>query len=169
MNKKWHQDWRSWLTILLLFFVPTFLIGVIVMWTVAPWSKKAKWWITGLGIGLPILTIIIALILLNSNPNKALQQAREKSQQTINYPDVNQALDYQIKSDISSIRSALELYNADNQKYPKSLNNLVPKYTSEIKVNPYTKQAYQYVVGSDGKYTISTKLTDGSLYSQTSP
>ena len=66
--KKWYQDWRSWLAILLMFFVPTFLIGVIVMWAVAPWSRKAKWWVTGVGIGLPLLGIIIAFFLVTLSP-----------------------------------------------------------------------------------------------------
>ncbi len=75
--KKWYQDWRSWLAILLMFFVPTFLIGVIVMWAVAPWSRKAKWWVTGVGIGLPLLGIIIAFFLVTLSPKKQINKAND--------------------------------------------------------------------------------------------
>lgn len=73
--KKWYQDWRSWLTILLLFFFPTFLIGVIFMWVAVPWSKKAKWWVTGIGIGIPLIEIVIAFILVTASPKKQLNGA----------------------------------------------------------------------------------------------
>ena len=77
MMKKWYQDWRSWVTIVLLFFVPTFLIGIIVMWAAAPWGKKAKWWVTGVGIGLPLLGIIIAFFLVTLSPKKQINTAND--------------------------------------------------------------------------------------------
>lgn len=75
--KKWYQDWRSWLTIILMLFVPTFLLGVIVMWAAAPWSKKTKWWVTGLAIGIPLLGIIFSFILITASPKKQLNHAAD--------------------------------------------------------------------------------------------
>ncbi len=64
MVRKWYQDWRSWLTIVLLLFLPTFLLGLVLMWCCTPWSKKAKWWITGVGIGIPLAVVLIPLVLI---------------------------------------------------------------------------------------------------------
>ncbi|AKM82963.1 hypothetical protein A2422_03245 [Candidatus Woesebacteria bacterium RIFOXYC1_FULL_31_51] len=157
-------------TIITIFFI-LFLypVGLILVWFWVDWSKWIKWLIT-IPLVLALLGVVMVVILSTRSPNKALQQAKEKSGQAMNYfGNTNEALDKQIRYDISSTRSALELYKVDYQKYPISLNNLVPKYISEVKINPYTKQSYQYSIGIDGKYTISTTLTDGSLYFQTSP
>ena len=112
------------------------------------------------------MTLILSFI----NPNRALQQAKQKQQETQSlYPGILQAKDQQTKSDISSIRSALELYKADHQKYPVRLSDLVPQYLSQIQNNRASGVPYQYSVSEDGTYTLSTKLSDGTTYSQTSP
>ena len=80
----------------------------------------------------------------------------------------NNAKDLQIKTYISKLRSALELYRADAGNYPESLSNLTPKYINPLPVNPYTSGFYDYF-SSSNTYTLSAKLGNGTMYSQSNP
>jgi len=60
-KQNWREDWRSWVTIILLLIPGTFLIGLIVMWLAAPWSLKAKWWVTFI---VPILVVVGTILFL---------------------------------------------------------------------------------------------------------
>ena len=106
-------------TIITIFFI-LFLypVGLILVWFWVDWSKWIKWLIT-IPLVLALLGVVMVVILSTRSPNKALQQAKEKSGQAMNYfGNTNEALDKQIRYDISSTRSALELYKVDYQKYP---------------------------------------------------
>ena len=47
------------------------------MWAAAPWSKKAKWLVTGIFIGIPLLGMIIAFVLGTGSPKKQLNNAAD--------------------------------------------------------------------------------------------
>jgi general secretion pathway protein G len=46
-----------------------------------------------------------------------------------------------LKADLHELRKAIDDYYADKQKYPASLNDLVPHYLRKIPPDPITKQA----------------------------
>lgn len=46
------------------------------MWLAVPWSKSAKWWVTGLGLSLAVLGIIISFFLMISAVSPAKQLNR---------------------------------------------------------------------------------------------
>lgn len=54
------------------------------------------------------------------------------------------ARDGRRKTDLESIRSALEIYRSDNGGYPANLNLLVPNYTTTLPADPVATQTYVY-------------------------
>lgn len=65
------------------------------------------------------------------------------------------ARDARRQADLEAVRSALELYRADNPVtgYPASTAPLSPTYMSAIPVDPRTQAAYPYV-GGGTTYTL---------------
>ena len=155
--------------LLILFLYPLGLI-LAIFWS--GWPKWAKW-LSASPLLLALLGIVVTLILVLINPNRAIQQAKQQQEETQSlYSGSLKARDNQTKSDISSVRSVLELYKVDHQKYPARLSDLVPKYLPQIQNNRASGLPYQYIVsgtGDNGAYVLSTKLSDGTTYSQTSP
>ncbi|HUW24103.1 MAG TPA: hypothetical protein VMW04_00585 [Patescibacteria group bacterium] len=147
MGKKWYQDWRSWVTIILLLFVPTFLIGLIVMWFIAPWSKRAKWWVTGIGLGVPLLGILVSLMLVFTSPKNQLSSARDAIR----------------RAGVQEISTQARRFCLDIGQCPTSIIEVQQKgYLKEIPVDPDTKADFFYQATSDGKdclvkTTLSTK------------
>lgn len=136
MEKKWYQDWRSWVTILLLFFIPTFLIGIIVMWLVAPWSKRAKWWVTGIGLGIPLLGILVSLLLVFVSPKKQLSSSND---------DVRRA-------GVQEISTQARRFCLEAGRCPTNVLELQQKgYLGEIPKDPDTKADFSYQLTGDGK------------------
>lgn len=152
MKKKWHRCWQSWLTIIFLLFVPTFLIGVILMWTIAPWSKRTKWWITGIGIGIPLFGIIISLLLVSIKPTSQL----------------NVTYDTQRKADIQYIGNTLQQYYLDNNQAPASVHELQNKgYLKEMPQDPKSKTPYQFrLLDSTNVCVIEATLSTGEMFSR---
>ncbi len=136
MEKKWYQDWHSWVTILLLFFVPTFLIGIVVMWFIAPWSKKAKWWVTGVGLGIPIVGVLASLLLVFASPKKQLSSAKDSIR----------------RMDVQEISTQARRFCLEVGRCPANILEIQQKgYLKEISLDPDTKANYFYQVTGDGK------------------
>ncbi len=152
MNKKWYQDWRSWVTIVLLFFVPTFLIGLIVMWFVAPWSKRAKWRVTGIGVGIPALGILISLLLVFASPKKPLSDAKDVIR----------------RAGVQEISTQARRFCLEVGRCPTSMMEIQQKgYLKEIPVDPDTKTNFGYQLTSDGRdCTVKTILSTKEVFSR---
>lgn len=152
MVKKWYQDWRSWVTILFLVFVPTFIIGVIVMWLVAPWSKRAKWWVTGIGIGIPLLGILTSLLLIFVSPKKQMSKAGDLVR----------------TADVQEISTQARRFCLEEGRCPASILEIQQKgYLGEVPVDPDTKANYSYQTTSDGKdCLVKTELSTGEEFSR---
>lgn len=152
MNTRWYQDWKSWLVIVLLLFVPTFLIGLILMWLVAPWSRRAKLWITGIGLGIPLIGIVISLLLVVARPQRQISIAADSVR----------------RADIQQLAGSANRYCFEKLRCASSLLELKQGgYLSEIPVDPDSKQAYSYTVTPDGKNcTIMANLSDGTEFSR---
>jgi len=74
-----------------------------------------------------------------------------------------------IKFKIDDLRAVLAIYYLDNNKYPESLDNLVPKYMVNMPIDPFTNNPYLYTVNSDkSAYIISIKFDDGKVYAVSS-
>jgi small-conductance mechanosensitive channel len=152
MNKKWYQDWHSWITIFLLFFVPTFLIGLIVMWLVAPWSKRAKWWITGIGLGIPVLGILLSFFLVLLSPNSRLSSAKDAIR----------------RAGVQEISTQARRFCLDVGRCPINVIEIQQKgYLKEIPIDPDTKTNFIYQLTNDGKdCTIQTILSTKEVFSR---
>ena len=81
------------------------------------------------------------------------------------------AVDGQRRAEIyGQIQPALEIYKADNQQYPPSLDALKPKYLVIIPVDPVTKKFYSYRPSANWlDYTITAQLEDGTTLTVNSP
>lgn len=76
------------------------------------------------------------------------------------------ARDGRRKTDIESIRSALEIYRSDNSVYPANLNLLTPNYMTALPTDPVATQTYVYVPTCPSlctSYTLCATLEVGSL------
>lgn len=138
---------------LLIFFYP---LGLLLAFTWVSWPKWAKN-LALLPIYLAILGMLLALILGFIAPKKQMQQAEEARRQTpqkLLTPETKKLMDAQIQSDIELVRSALELYKSDRQKYPRNLEALVPEYLAVLPINPVTGKDYLYKLAQDGNYSI---------------
>ncbi len=134
-NQGMSYQTKTIIVVLLLLFA--YPLGVIFMFLWMKWPKWVKILIT-LGlfiIALPIIGIIAAVILVAVNPNKALMQAR----------------DTQRASDIATINISLKRYQVDNDRYPNTLEDLVPEYLKQIPQDPVNKTNYNYRVEFDGE------------------
>jgi len=147
MKKKWYRDWRSWITILLIFFIPTFIIGIVVMWVTAPWSQRAKWWVTGIGLGIPLLGILATRALLLVNPTK----------------QIFIATDVKKRADVQVISTGARSFCLEIGRCPNSIIEIKDKgFIKEIPIDPNTKTYYLYELTNEGKdcvvkTTLSTK------------
>src|SRR4051812_47785319 len=89
------------------------------------------------------------------------------STQTVsNYKqDIDKAKEAQIRSDFTNLKTFLEVYHSQKEKYPDSLEDLVTeKLVPAIPKNPYTDEPYDYSTTA-GTYILSTKLGDGKEFS----
>ncbi len=189
-NQGISENTKTIIAVILLVFA--YPIGLLLMWFWTKWPRWAKI-VISLPLFLAILGILAVALLATINPVKQLNQAK-CAQQCINsenkntcmdtcikninttlpitpnyYGNTKEALGQQAKQDISELQPALELYLVDNKSYPKDLSFLVPKYIKEIKQNPYTHKQYEYNLIGQNKYTLSTQLPDGTIYTITSP
>lgn len=107
--------------------------------------------LTGVGL-LGILWILYFMQALNKQNPQSYQRV------------VSTTKDSLIKSDISQLEIALNLYKLQEQKYPNTLEDLKKTgYIQSVPKNPYNNSDYNY--SSNGiSYTIETKLGDGSVY-----
>ncbi|MEK7649967.1 MAG: hypothetical protein AAB367_03370 [Patescibacteria group bacterium] len=62
-------------------------------------------------------------------------------------------------SDLSRIRTALELYKKREGMYPAKLSDLVSEYLATLPTDPFTKKQYRYTRTAKG-YTLSAQLED---------
>ena len=150
--KKWYQDWRSWLTIILILFVPTFLVGIIFMWWQAPWSKRSKWWVTGIGLGIPLFGILISLLLVMASPRKPLSQAGDVAR----------------RASIQQLASAANKFCLDKNRCPSSLLELQQAgYVGDIPLDPTTKEEYSYQQTNNGiDCMIEATLSTGEKFTR---
>jgi hypothetical protein len=82
----------------------------------------------------------------------------------------NEDNDYKRKNDLISIRNAIEMYAVDHQgSYPTKLSVLGEPYLKFIPKDPVTNEEYEFKMTSPGVYTISAKLSNGSLFTVTNP
>lgn len=71
------------------------------------------------------------------------------------------AHDAKRQHDIMQIQVGLEMYYNEHNRYPYSLNELLPKYLPTMLVDPLTNQSYQYELQPDGRdYKICAYLRD---------
>ena len=154
----WYRDWRSWLTIILLLFIPISLLGLVLMWLVAPWSKKAKRWITVIYIGIPLVVMLVFFLinfLTASSPGGKMDQAA----------------DYRRKSDIENIASAAHNFCIEKNRCPSALDELTQEdysgYLHKIPTDPTTGEEYSYQLINEGQdCVIKTTLSSDEILSR---
>lgn len=89
----------------------------------------------------------------------------DETSKSTNILDIGgKATDSKIKSDINQVKAALELYFAEKEVYPKTLDELVTaNIIKTIPTNPKTNKPYDFFSNGES-YTISTTLSNGSSY-----
>jgi hypothetical protein len=103
-------------------------------------GQKAKFIIVAiLGI-LVILAILFSTVFLS--PNLVRERGRDAIRQ----------------ADLGQIRFGLELYYAEHDSYPFSLNELSPQYLPTTPVDPKTNLPYQYQRQGDSDYQVCAQL-----------
>jgi general secretion pathway protein G len=77
----------------------------------------------------------------------------------INYGNANKkSRDAKRKSDLESVRVALEMYRQDNGSYPSDEDDLVPDYIQKLPEDPQSPtESYGYTL-SDYEYTLTADL-----------
>jgi general secretion pathway protein G len=108
-------------------------------------SSEAGFSLIELIVVVAIIGILAAIALVNVKT--ATTRAREAA----------------LKDDLSSMRKAIDSYYADKQKYPASLDDLVPNYMRFIPADPITRQKDWETVMDD------PMSLDGQLSSETDP
>ncbi|MDO8341407.1 MAG: hypothetical protein Q7T59_05535 [Candidatus Woesebacteria bacterium] len=119
------------------------------MWAIAPWSKKAKWWVTGVGLGIPLLSILVsaALLFINISPTKQFSAANDAKK----------------RADVQTISTEARRFCLKLGRCPNNVLELKDQgYLKEIPLDPETKTYYLYQLTGNGKdclvkTTLSTK------------
>lgn len=78
------------------------------------------------------------------------------------------ARDARRRADLESVRSALEIYRADNPAtgYPNTLGSLIPNYISVMPVDPKNVSPYTYTYAGGGNaYTLCAAQLEQSAVS----
>lgn len=61
-------------------------------------------------------------------------------------PPTQIELNAQSRADVAHLRSVLEVYYAENQRYPSALADLIPTFVDNIEIDPATNDIYAYTV-----------------------
>lgn len=73
---------------------------------------------------------------------------------------IMKAQDVKRTNDMKMVDQALMQYKVVNNKYPQSLNDLVPKYMSAVPNDPVVSQGYRYSVTQDGiSYSFCVEMS----------
>jgi len=159
-----------------------------------PQAKRLNWLVLGIVIFLALGAVIVVVILflnkqaappivvdlpqvnsnLNDNANASVSNDNDNDNSNANANisgtlNIASARDAKRLSDISVIRSALNLYAATYQTFPNSLSSLVGPFITELPTNPEPGgQDYLYSATSDQKsyllaFTLEADAVWGAL------
>ena len=126
-------------------------------------KKKGLWridslrkfypWKFSLGFTLIELLVIIAIIGVLVGSLLAVLNPKEQ---------ISKSHDAQRKSDLNQIRTTLDMYYGDHNRYPPTLNDIGSSYTPKVLQDPLVAQGYDnycYETPLDGSsYLLSAKL-----------
>jgi type II secretory pathway pseudopilin PulG len=145
--------WKNVLTIV--FLILLLPVGLILMWTIANWSKKAKIIITVVLLAALIPILIIGGIFV-STVLVSMGGAREA------------ARDAARKADMRQIVTAQEMYWSMNDQYYQSVNYPVsiPNFMMEMPTDPKTEGPYGWVdnTGNNQKFCAFADLEKDGYY-----
>lgn len=108
---------------------------------------RGVFWILGILFLLSLIAAgVFAVYVLNQTKHNVDSGQATESEKTF-FTSVNAAL----------IQGGLLAFNVENEKYPSSLDELVPRYLQEVPIDPVTSQPYRYVLTEAGAgYTLCT-------------
>lgn len=134
------KSWKTWVTVLL-FVTP---IGPILVWLVAPWSKRARLIATGLWLFINLAIIIFAGISLTKavNPTSTLSRMYDAGR----------------KNDIYKIAWNLQDYYQTYKQAPISLREFEEKWGFTVPTDFETKKPYMYKVLNTEKVCVVTAI-----------
>lgn len=107
------------------------------MWLVAPWNKRAKWWVTGVGLGIPVFAILASfLLVIVKLPKNQLSSAKDVVR----------------RAGVQEISTQARRFCLEVGRCPISVIEIQQKgYLKEIPLDPDTKANFFYQVTDDGK------------------
>lgn len=146
-SKEW--TWKETLSVVFLVLLP--IVGLILMWAIANWSKKVKIIIT-----LVLLLPIIAIGILSGAVLITLEEAREA------------ARDAKRMADMRQIAIAQDMYYAENDVYYTSVNYppSIGGYLAETPTDPKTEAPYGWIdnTGDNQKFCVYADLERNGFY-----
>ena len=158
-------EWKNILTIIFLVVAP--IIGLILVWALATWSKRTKTIVTivvSIPIVLAIIGIFVAMSLVSSSNVSQSQRI---------------AVDSKITGDITQLRTVAEMIDADDNSYSafcdtnhtlNVANTHYPqiKWTEDDIISQFPKGTRPADVitcyANNDKYCVSAKLLSGKYY-----
>lgn len=146
------KGWTGKETLTVIFLILLPIVGLILLWTIANWSKKAKAIITVV----LLLPIIAAIGILSSTVLVSMGGARETARDAIR------------KVDMRQIVTAEEIYFGINDQYYQSVSypTNIPGVMFQIPTDPTSKGPYGWInnVGNSQKFCAYADLEKGGFY-----
>jgi|SRR3989344_6090532 len=147
-SKKWGG--KETLSVVFLILLP--IIGLILMWIIANWSKKVKIILTVL-LPLPIIVIGILSSIVLVSMGGAREAARDASR----------------KADMRQVVTAQEIYYGDDYRYYQSVNypiSIPGNFAFKMPTDPSTDGPYGWIdnTGNDQKYCAYADLEKDGFY-----
>jgi len=143
-SKEW--TWKETLTVIFLVLSP--LIGLILMWVLANWSRKAKIIIT--------LVLLLGSIIVSGISYTSLSSTRKAARDAVR------------KADMYQIVTAQEMYYAENDAYYISVSypSKIGFYMPETPTDPKTGGPYGWIDNTrdNQKFCAYADLERGGFY-----
>src|SRR3989338_10562909 len=147
-SKKWGG--KETLSVVFLILLP--IIGLILMWIIANWSKKVKIILTVL-LPLPIIVIGILSSIVLVSMGGAREAARDAAR----------------KADMRQMVTAQEMYYGQNDQYYKSVNypiSIPGGMMAKMPADPKTEGPYGWIdnTGNNQKFCVYADLEKDGFY-----
>jgi len=135
--------------IALIVFLP---VGLILMWLLASWNKKAKIIITVIA-GILIITLVVILPMMVL---VAMEGAREAAKDAVR------------RADMHMIVTVQEMYYGEHDQYHQSVNYppSIPFYMPVMPTDPLTRESYEWIdnTGEPQRFCAYVDLKTNGFY-----
>jgi hypothetical protein len=154
----WYKHPKSWIAIACLICIPIPIVGVVIMWIIAPWSIVVKRILATTFIVIPLVVLLSVYVLVSRAadlPGGAIDQAADAKR----------------ISDIDLLARSAQVYCVEKQMCPAQLDELTQKDFSmqlgKIPTDSTTGNPYGYERIGLNNCRITSTLSTGTEYAKT--